>query len=509
MANLSKAVKAVEPARQLTPEQEAIISWAHAQAGATKVAAIGEAVAGSGKSFIVKQIYKAMVPVIGANSIQVCVFNKHNKEDLGKQGIPASTIHGLGYRALANHNRVSLDKPDDHKYYGIVAEYFQTAFNDSAELSMFVHEFVKVLNFVRMTMTNPTDSQALINMISHYELDYDLEKYAKYLDSVIKILGMGWLALHNYGQMDYTDMLYWPIVNRMPVKRYQLLMVDEAQDLSAAQLMLARAHAANVEFYVGDRYQAIMGFAGADSNSLRNIETTTKAGLLPLTYSFRCPQSHAELAREIVPHFNVPDSAKDGDVYDVRTEHSYRYATPGTLVVCRLTAPLIEYAFKLARMHKRVFVRGRDIGAGLLAVAAKIQKRKDYRAEYFCDLVQEWAHTQLAKLKESEVNKATNIQDKADSLVLLFDYAAENNLSLEQAVSKIFSDYSSPDCVTLSTIHRAKGLQSDNVIFLRSELSPFPKVAAGTWQYQQEENMRYVALTRSTDNLILAEGEIK
>jgi superfamily I DNA/RNA helicase len=53
----------------------------------------------------------------------------------------------------------------------------------------------------------------------------------------------------------------------------------------------------------------------------------------------------------------------------------------------------------------------------------------------------------------------------------------------------------------LSTIHKAKGLENNRIFFLIPELIP-SKFATMDWQYEQEENLRYVAITRAKRELI-------
>jgi superfamily I DNA/RNA helicase len=57
------------------------------------------------------------------------------------------------------------------------------------------------------------------------------------------------------------------------------------------------------------------------------------------------------------------------------------------------------------------------------------------------------------------------------------------------------------DTITLSTIHKSKGLESDNVYFLAPELIP-SKYAETELDYFSENCLRYVAITRAKNKLI-------
>jgi DNA helicase-2/ATP-dependent DNA helicase PcrA len=58
--------------------------------------------------------------------------------------------------------------------------------------------------------------------------------------------------------------------------------------------------------------------------------------------------------------------------------------------------------------------------------------------------------------------------------------------------------------VTLSTVHRAKGLEAQRVIILRPD--QLPLTVSQEWEQVQERNVKYVALTRSRQELIFAEN---
>lgn len=70
-------------------------------------------------------------------------------------------------------------------------------------------------------------------------------------------------------------------------------------------------------------------------------------------------------------------------------------------------------------------------------------------------------------------------------------------------IASIFSDDKA--AVTLSSVHRAKGLESDRVFVLRPDLMPH-KMATQPWQIVQERNLMYVCYTRSKSELYFVGG---
>jgi hypothetical protein len=85
---------------------------------------------------------------------------------------------------------------------------------------------------------------------------------------------------------------------------YDLILVDEFQDVSQARARLVRALLQRPERYllaVGDDWQAINRFAGADISVMSDFEAWFGAGIrLELTTTFRCPQSVCDVAGRFV-----------------------------------------------------------------------------------------------------------------------------------------------------------------------------------------------------------------
>jgi superfamily I DNA/RNA helicase len=64
--------------------------------------------------------------------------------------------------------------------------------------------------------------------------------------------------------------------------------------------------------------------------------------------------------------------------------------------------------------------------------------------------------------------------------------------------------------VELSTVHRAKGLEADRVFILAPEKLPLVWAGQQAWETEQEQNLRYVALTRARRELyFVTEAPVK
>jgi hypothetical protein len=172
---------------------------------------------------------------------------------------------------------------------------------------------------------------------------------------------------------------------------------------------------------------------------------------------------------------------------------------PPCIVLCRVTAPLVSFAYDLLRRHVPCTVKGKDIGAGLVALVKKL------RAVDIGDV-----YTKLNAWHVNEISRAEGagksperIEDQYQCLrVFLSDMELDNHVQvLVMKIEKMFSEDTDSSRVLLSTIHRAKGLEYPNVFILdRSRTLP-SKYALTREAKEQEKNLWYVAVTRAKENL--------
>lgn len=290
----------------------------------------------------------------------------------------------------------------------------------------------------------------------------------------------------------------------MRVSKFNLIFGDEAQDTNAIQRAILRKMIGKTTrvIAVGDPAQAIYGFRGADSNSMNRIAKEFNCVTLPLTVSYRCPQSVVLHAQQWVNHIECAPDAPMGEVQRLQTSWSPDQFKAGDMIVCRTTAPLIALGYKLLTQRKPFYIMGREIGSNLKALVTK-QKAKGIDA--LQEKLAAWNSREVEKaIAKDDESKAQAISDKYQALCHLIDSLNENNRTIP-ALIKIIDDLfaEKQNATILCTIHKAKGLESENVYWLNSSQCP-SKWARG-WQKQQEINLCYVATTRAKSKLILIE----
>jgi superfamily I DNA/RNA helicase len=101
------------------------------------------------------------------------------------------------------------------------------------------------------------------------------------------------------------------------------------------------------------------------------------------------------------------------------------------------------------------------------------------------------------------------LEDKLQTMIILIERCqslGKNDVnSLKNLIDSMFTDNGDPknaDLVTLSSIHKAKGLEFYRCFTLgNSQLIP-SKYAVTEAQLQQEENLKYIAVTRAERILV-------
>ena len=90
--------------------------------------------------------------------------------------------------------------------------------------------------------------------------------------------------------------------------------------------------------------------------------------------------------------------------------------------------------------------------------------------------------------------------DKCECLLYLAESA---NGNIKAIIDKVFSETKIANAITLMSIHKAKGLESDRVVFLEPNLNAKKSKKQMQWQFDQEQNLQYVAVTRAKKELVL------
>lgn len=357
----------------------------------------------------------------------------------------------------------------------------------------------------QLTLTGSKDLEGLLSIYYHYGLDSDFEYPSLLLSWVDKILFEGELLAKHSLEIDFNDMLWLPCIWELIPDQYEWLFVDECQDLSAAQLSLIQQSLkrGGRAIFVGDKRQAIYGFAGADNQSFSKIITTMNSKELPLSICYRCPKKVIGLAQAIVPEIEPSEWAIEGVVDTIKLEKLPSQLKCGDLILCRTTAPLIKLCIQLIAKRIPASVKGRDIGKLLTSIVEEIATIPGFCYQEFPKFLDDYFQAKLARLAslKNPESAIQSLEDRVEGLLACYEGFSDCSdiTCLAKEITDLFSDESSS--IQLATVHRTKGLESNRVFILKPEKLPLTWKNQLSWQYEQEMNLRYVALTRAKQEL--------
>jgi DNA helicase-2/ATP-dependent DNA helicase PcrA len=508
-----------------------------------------DAVAGSGKSTTSSDSM-----ALEEGDVLACAFNRHSADDLAHKlegtRAKATTVHGHGLSAVRWHcfsrnglngaveveaAKKSGDKAD-RKYVDMLTAAGVAIVEraDRGERVTLCGEWVtpEQVKAIRDDGWPVNEAAELLGLAQLFLIDFDAADFERGLDWLagryhVGIDALLWphvvAAIRNALRrgctpprtgkwlVNFTDMIWLPNVLGLRPKQYDLVVVDECQDISTAarRLLIASVKRGGRMMWVGDRKQAINAFAGADAESFDAIIRETDAVVLPLSVCYRCPTSHLARAREWRPDIEARPGAPVGSIRQLDRIDYVDVAERGDLVICRRTAPLIGLCFELIAAGTSACVRGRaDMSKGLVKLVTRASKglRGDAWSERFSDqldAVEKTEREKVTKRSRDAASAAAAIDALGDRIecvrVIARSSGATSAAEATAAIERIFADKDA--AVTLSTVHRSKGDEADRVVILEYDRLISTR-AQSLEEIEQEWNGWYVAQTRSRREII-------
>jgi len=463
--------------------------------------AVIKAVAGSGKTTTIVEAINCIRA--GLSSIFLA-FGKAIADELKARGVNARTFHSLVFGVVMRYKHQR--EPKQGKLRDII---------DSAltgyEQKLYGQFVTKLVGLARNAgigclPESPDVPDTWLALAEHHDLELDHED-AK-IERGVQIASEILQACYESPFVDFDDMMYIAVRDGLVLPKFDFVLVDEGQDTNPIQRAILRKIMKPTSrlVVVGDDAQAIYGFRGADSDSLKLIADEFDCIELPLTVTYRCPTTVVAYARKWVKHIEAAPNAEAGEVKDLGQTWTHKNFTSGDLVVCRTTKPLVTLAYQLIKMRVPACIMGKEIGKGLVSLVRKMNPKG---IDALVDKLNDWTAREYEKaIAKKQEAKAEAIQDKTDCVLCIIDSLPLTDRTvpaLERAIEELFTDRKA--AVTLASIHKSKGLEAERVFWLNAHACP-AKWARQEWQQQQERNLCYVATTRAKRALFLIEEKV-
>lgn len=462
-----------------TAEQSAIVNAVKT----TKDNLIVHALAGAAKTSTLVLIAKAQqsIPVL------CLAFNKKIAVEMENRlpgNCTSMTLNSIGHRtwSTAIGKRLIIESG---KTYNIVRALIEALpIQDRSAGYEIMSDLMKAVDFGKAcgyipTGKFPTAKRLMDDDEFFAHLD---EEPSELMEDLIRAATYESLAQALDGKLDYNDQILMPTCFHGSFPSFPLVLIDEAQDLSALNHVMLRKIARKRLIAVGDENQAIYGFRGAHADSMRLLAQEFNMKRFDLSVSFRCPVSVVKEARLRAPSMQWPEWAVEGEVRTATTWTSETIPHEAT-ILCRNNAPLFSMAVKMLRAGRYPEIIGNDIGKGLLKIMKKLGKPEMSRADAEVEL-DAWLQGKLEKSRDPG-----KLQDQAECIRVFL----EQGETLAQAIAYAEHIFTSSGPIKLSTVHKAKGLEFDTVFIIERELFRMDR--------GQDKNLWYVAVTRAKQSL--------
>lgn len=487
---------------------------------------VASAVAGAGKTATCIDIYNCIAAERGF--FQLVAFNVAAKDELIARGVSPKncrTLNGLGHANLSRFARsrglnLVVDVASGRDKISECLQLADRALNGRKPVRRFAKSLV---SFCKSHAINKPSNAKLIELASRYELALEVteeelidwecdidELERKAFDWVRKALEINnkipstkdWL-------IDFNDQVYLPVVHKIDCFQNDLLIIDEAQDLSIAdKKLIDRCLKSNgLLVLVGDDYQCINAWRGATVESLQRTAKNPKLDVVetPLTLNFRSKRAIIENAKIDCPHIEC--GAGEGGTVETIKDFDVTKLSGDIAVLSRTRAPLIELAtqclkegtpftFRFSLKFVTEFVESvcEDNTLSIRAFLRRLANYKKARTEIYeaqgADQALE-ALEDTVSIVETIIGKYLITTNTVGDLIREID-------KLTERIKK------SDGALHLTTMHSSKGLEWDTTYLIGFD--EIGKNCHKEWKQIEARNLRLVARTRAKSHLIFVEG---
>lgn len=486
---------------------------------------------GSGKSTTLVELVKQL-----PGNVLIVVFNNSTANELMGR-IPDNatviTCHKLGYALVNGYAQAHGIKREFNKFlhgdYGdIDAKLNQLMFWDilaeqkkanpktaNSVANMLMSQLKDACVKLKVTLTDYNDVNAVVNTLIKYNLPIDN------LDLIVTAMQKSNDAFLKKQFVDFGDMLYLPHKFDMQVNQYTKLykksvpkydfcLTDEGQDISNAMADVISRYISpeTTMVIVGDAHQCINSFAGSDIDSLDQLKKRFNLTELPLTISYRCPQTHINQLNDIFGTDLICGNDRTGTIQNITTEDIIDNIQLGDIILSRTNAALLP----VMQMLIKEGMPCRLLGLDIMAIINKNLK-KDFEKDDIIDASFVWKVIELAEDKKQKlldkkwgISVATKVADELLLVANLLEFYNENYTNVTWAdfcdfVTELESNKDS--CISLMSAHKSKGLQSNGIYLLDASSFPVIRENCQEWEKLSEIYLHYVALSRAKENLFL------
>ncbi|QDP59528.1 MAG: putative F-box DNA helicase protein 1 [Prokaryotic dsDNA virus sp.] len=457
-----------------------------------------DAIAGSGKT--------SSLELVAHNLKQKSLYLTFSKvlveeaKDRFPPWVECRTIHSLAFRAEGRFYSHKLNRPDG-KYKNVaatgkeIADFFKMRpvmveegiILSTAWLGLMVKKTLAKYEasadeYILDKHLPKKDIQDKLNTVkAKVKNKESLDIFTKIHDGILKYAGQLWEERINPDSdvLITHDTYVKMFALTQPYLDYDVIYIDEAQDVSEVMLSIVKNQDHAKLVFVGDRDQNIYSWRHS-INAMAEVDCVHGE----LTQSFRYGKELADIASKILGGREV----KGFDKVDTKVDFSGLIKNDKYTKIFRTNGALLSSALKLIQEGKRLNIET-DLGEFIVML-------KSAKALFKGKLNQVKHEEILPYLSWAEfVEEAEN----DPSLERIASIVEANKADHYLAVLRKHKNVTNPDIIFV-TAHKAKGREFSNVI-LAEDFNDGYEDGVYKGLSEEEKRLLYVAATRAIDNL--------
>lgn len=300
--------------------------------------------AGSGKTAVItERVQRLLKEGINADEILLLAFNKDAVQEMNKRAGScfnnAKTFHSFA-SSIVNPKNTAEEKRNDILFGNKLLEFLQNiikkhksicqcdSIKKDVEKELLDNKYYftkKIERFISYAKQQALTSNELNNIIDkEFNLDNNLKCFLLYVNSIYKIYEE---EKYYSNKKDFNDLLI-DCIKEMTihdVSKFKHIMIDEFQDFSLLfsniiDNILKLNSDVNI-FAVGDDWQAINGFAGANIDFFNSFKDNFKnAKLMNMLTNYRSPSEIVRYSNDILEGEDANYNSIGGEVVSINKE---------------------------------------------------------------------------------------------------------------------------------------------------------------------------------------------
>lgn len=405
--------------------------------------------------------------------------------------VEVRTAHSFGYAALAG--RFGRLFVSDRKVQKIFKELYPLRDPDNlngekkGEAFSFMLDFIKLIDLMRANLADENNINDIARISMQYNLQFpDFGFVGEALPKMYEKM------IESPNVVDFTDMMWLPIRLGLSIPEYEMVYVDERQDLNSLMIEYIFRMATGRIMTVGDKNQSIFGFGGADTKSTERLISKFGGVELPLNVCYRCGTDIVELARTVYDKILPYEKNHKGTVE--RREELDWDMEDGSMILSRRNALLIKPCFAFLKRGRKAIIKGKDIGAGLVRL---VDSMKAKTITGLLDKIEASKTKRIDALMKIKDVKQAMIERIEDECMCITEIAmgCQTVDEVKSKIDMIFDENTKG--IVLSSIHRSKGLEANHVTIIDYNRVRICNERMTPEDHIQEKNLQFVAITRA------------